>query len=128
MCSFTKCQNVEYRLNQEAAIESIKSIRAAQQKFREIHVGGRYGSLKELADAGLIDQSLSDGRDRGYRFEIRLKDDSYSAVAVPEVFGESAYKGTGGISLYVDETGVIRWDTGKGHEATLNDPPLAKQD
>jgi hypothetical protein len=114
-------QIATHRLNEEKAFDTMKVIRSAQQACKEAK--GRYGTLKELADAGLIKPALSDGRDWGYRFEIRVTGNSYSAVAVPEKYGARRYTGTGGISLYVDETGVIRGEDKGGREANANDPP-----
>ena len=121
------CQNLSHRLNQEGALESIKNIRAAEQTYKVTKGAGKYGSLKELAEAGLVKNNLSEGHDLGYRFNIKVIGNSYMATAVPEAYGENAYKGTGAISYFVDETGVIRWGDKKGAEANSNDPPLGKQ-
>jgi hypothetical protein len=114
-------QIATHRLNEEKAFDTMKLISSAQRACKEAK--GRYGTLKELADAGLIKSALSDGRDGGDRFEIRVAENSYSAVAVPEKYGARRYTGTGGISLYVDETGVIRGEDKGGREANANDPP-----
>jgi hypothetical protein len=56
---------------------------------------------------------------------VRVKNDSYEAVAVPIEFGETANQGTGGLSFYLDDSGIIRGAVKKGAEADTADPPLA---
>lgn len=123
----TACQNFNFRLNEGGALDSIKKIRAAEQAYKAAKGAGKYGTLEELAEAGLIKPGLSDGRDRGYRFRVAVTGNSYSATAAPEEYGETAYKGTGGVSYFVDETGVIRWHYQDGAEANSGDSPLEKQ-
>lgn len=55
--------------NEAAAIGALKSIAAAQALFREQRrAGGRHGDLRELAEAGLIDDVLGGGTKQGYTF------------------------------------------------------------
>jgi hypothetical protein len=56
-------QIATHRLNEEKAFDTMKLISSAQRACKEAK--GRYGTLKELADAGLIKSALSDGRDGG---------------------------------------------------------------
>jgi hypothetical protein len=127
ICITIACNNFVYKFNQEHALKTIKAIRSAQQTYKETKGAGKYGTLKELAEAGLIDPSLSKGRHKGYLYYIRASENFYSAVAVPEKYGRTAYAGTGAVSYFVDQTGVIRWGDKEDHAATVNDPPLAKQ-
>jgi hypothetical protein len=68
--------------NEAAAIGALKSIGLAQALFREadLEQDGEldYGTLKELGDAGLIDQDLADGTRNGYVFE------AFASTTVPE--------------------------------------------
>lgn len=56
--------------NEARAIRSLKQINAAQAAFRERRLaGGRYGDLRELAEAGLVEAQLGKGVLNGYVFE-----------------------------------------------------------
>jgi len=118
---FTSCfTGMTIRLNQELAIKRIKSIKAAQETYKATKGAGRYGTMGDLIDAGLIDTGVGDGNTKGYRFAIRLNDGGYEVVAVPEIYGE---KGTGIASYYLDQTGVLR-GSNTGLEASKNDIPI----
>jgi hypothetical protein len=123
---FSSCNNYIYRINQDNARDVIKEIRVSQIKFKKEY--GRYGTLRDLIDKGYIDKKFQSGMDNGYKFQIRANISSYSATATPIEYGATAYKGTGGISIYVDETGVIREADKKGLEAGPNDHPVEEQD
>jgi len=60
------------RHGQEAsAIGTLREIGTAQSHFRESRSDElRYGSLSELVEAGLLDESLREGTRSGYRFEV----------------------------------------------------------
>lgn len=116
------CHNLHWRLNQEGAIDSLVKIREAEVTFKKS--AGRYGTLKELAAARLLDSSIASGTRQGYRIDVRPKEQSYVAVAMPVEYGENAYKGTGSRSFYLDSSGIIRSGDKKGAEADLNDPPV----
>jgi hypothetical protein len=117
------CRNIGYRVNEDAAIDSLMRVRGAEMAFKK--QSGNYGTLQELAESGLIDSDIASGNRAGYKLEVRAKKDSYKAVAVPVEFGETAYSGTGGLSFYLDESGIIRGERKKGVEASVSDPPLA---
>ena len=121
------CQNINFRLNEDGAVESMRHIRTAQQTYKGTQSTGRYGTLKELSEAGLLKPTLADGVDQGYRFDIRVSGNSYKAFAVPIEYGQTNYKGTGRVSLYVDETGVIRGADKGGKEADAGAEPLVEK-
>jgi hypothetical protein len=104
----------------------LKAIRSAQTTFRAGKGNGRYGSLEDLAAAGLIDPSLAGGMKDGYRFTIKVTGSSYHAFAVPIKYGWKD-GGTGSWSYYLDDTGVIRGSVNNGMEANANDPPVRYQ-
>jgi len=124
-CFVVSCHQVTYRRNELNAIDSIKAIKLAQQTYK--NTKGKYGTLKELAEAGLIKAALSDGHYSGYRYDIRVASNSYAALATPEEYGKTIGSSTGGISLFIDETGIIRHGFKQGKEATVNDEPLPNQ-
>ncbi|MCI0565360.1 MAG: hypothetical protein MN733_43400 [Nitrososphaera sp.] len=116
-------QLITYRLNEDLAIQTMKRIDAAQKAYKAGNGKGKYGSLGDLVASGLLSPALSDGKDRGYLFEVEVKDDYYCATAKPEVYGSSGYQGTGGISVFVDTAGHIKVIYKEGQAPVPDDFP-----
>jgi len=116
------CGNARYRLNEESAALSMKSIRSAERKFFTTDGKGRYGTLGELGIAGLIDSKLATGIKDGYQFEIRVEGASFKATAIPV-----EYDRTGSWSFYMNESGVLRGTSRSGNSANSQDPPVRYQ-
>jgi prepilin-type N-terminal cleavage/methylation domain-containing protein len=107
--------------NQDAAMTGLLAIAHGEQIFRSSDSDGDgvddYGNLGELAAAGLIPAALSDGEDRGYAFPVTTgAGPSFEARANPL----SCH--TGALRLYVDASGIVRFD--EAHPAGPGDPPL----
>src|SRR5262249_1828121 len=117
------CKPVKTRLNENLAIATLKTIRVSQREFRQAQ--GRYATLSELVQAGQLSSAFSDGRNWGYRFDMKAMGDRYNVVAVPEQYGTNNYCGSGTMSVFMDETGVIRGNFGNRKEASLEDQPIA---
>lgn len=93
------------------AIESMRTLRQAQIKFREQDLDQDgvkdFGTLAELGMAGLIDADLASGIKDGYRFEVGPSqvspDRDYMAVANPFAMGrnERSYVANQKGTLYV---------------------------
>src|SRR5262245_35873215 len=66
-------------VNETSAISSLLAVRKAEVGFRSR--SGRYGSLADLADAGLLGPDLAGGTKDGYRFEVVAKGGSFEATA-----------------------------------------------
>ena len=77
-CFFSSCE----RHRTEGAVIATRAIRKAQNDFHENN--RRYGLLTELAAAGLIDDSLEDGRVYGHVFELSPSNDKYHLLVIPE--------------------------------------------
>src|SRR5437016_5600067 len=75
------CTQTSWRFRVIKAKASLRKIESAESAFRAAN--GRYGKLEELAAAGLITANLAKGVDDGYRFEVRIKGNSYEALAIP---------------------------------------------
>jgi hypothetical protein len=116
-CSSTK--GIHSRLNQEAIRATLIKIHEAQMTFRSKKENGKYGTLQELLTAGLIDSTIATGNYRGYFVKVRVTDNSFEAVAIPQIYGQ-----TGSWSFFVNEEGVIRGEVKGGREATISDPPI----
>lgn len=103
---------VKKRENDAAAILFVKGIREGQRNYENLHGKGKYGSLQELAKAGLVSSELADGEENGFKYEILLNKDKYSLTAIPKEYGTE--KSEGNFTLYLDETGIIRSASKKG--------------
>ena len=103
--------------NEIAAQARLRSITTAEMAYY-MQDGTKYGTLDELVQSGFLNDP-SRGNLRGYRFDVRVKDFSFEATAVPENFGV-----TGRRSFYVDDTGVMRAVERGGAAATASDPEV----
>lgn len=88
---------------------------------------GRYGSLHELIDAGLINQQLSNS---WYMWlTMQVTPPSKSSPARFRIWGTpQVYRETGVRSFYADESGVLRGGDFQGMPANENSPPLIFED
>lgn len=116
LATLTGC-GVLQNFNNDQAIGAMIAIRKAQQSFKQTK--GRYGTLEELGASGLAVPKPSQ---YGYQFAIRADSTSYVAVAVPTRWKESS------LSLYVDQSGIIRGMFKNGAEADVHDGPLKGYD
>jgi hypothetical protein len=102
--------------NQSYAYKSLKRINEVQIDFKTKN--GKYGSLQDLAEAGLMTSDFTSGPVNGYRYVIRVKDIGYEATATPIRSGVFA---TGHVSYFTNELRIIRGDRKGGGEATDED-------
>lgn len=116
------CQQTRSRLNEVSAESSLRLIRKAQIQYRSQNRENRFGTLQELHSSGLIDAGLASGAKNGYRFDVRVGKDSFTAIATPQ-----EYDVTGSWSFYLDESGVIRGNVTKGKPPGVNDAPVRDQ-
>lgn len=82
-----------------------------------------YGTLAELAEAGLISDAIADGKTAGYRYILELTslpEPDYALKAIPQ----SPHVGV--LRFFSDATGIIRYNPRR--EATAKDPVLEEGD
>lgn len=121
--------------NEEAAIESLKSIAEAVEAFRK-----QYARLPESLSnlgpplhgpangeaAGLVDSDLSAGMKNGYSFRYVIV--GASGLGAPAKYALSAtplsYGRTGHRSFFLDATGTLHGSDRKGAVGTESDPKL----
>jgi len=115
MCFVSSCGGVRWKLRMSFAEGALRKVERAENEYKARN--GRYGSMRELSDAGLINGSLAKGVGDGYRYEIRLKDDSYQAHALPDKSVDHKLP-----AYLIDETGVMHVSELEASEATVNDP------
>ncbi len=124
--------------NEAAAIAALRTITSAETQFQTSGFTdadgdnvGDYGPLNGAASlanpapgtAPFIDEVLATGTKSGYTFVIAVDnagdgDEAYTCVARPVTYGR-----TGVRSFFLDESGVIRYETANV-APTVNSPPL----
>jgi hypothetical protein len=100
----------------------LRLIRKAETAYRSQDRQNRFGTLQELLSNGLIDADLASGAKNGYRFDVRVGKDSFTAIATPQ-----EYDVTGSWSFYLDESGIIRANVAKDRPPSVKDAPIRDQ-
>jgi type IV pilus assembly protein PilA len=90
--------------NEAAAVSTLKTINTAQVTYLSTS-GGKYGTLPDLVNAGLLDQRFLGGTVAGYTFEAAASGMDYTATAMPS----SANSGRFG--YYTLPDAVVRYST-----------------
>ena len=112
LCFISDCTYARHT-SEEFAIGSMIQIRAAEEAYKSSRA--RYGTLTELTDASL---SVPAPVQYGYKFALQATTTTYIAVGTPIAFKENS------LSLYLDQSQVIRGMFKNGRDANSNDPPL----
>jgi type IV pilus assembly protein PilA len=93
--------------NEGSAISTMRRISEAESIYLDSH--GQYGTLPDLAKAGLIDAVVASGNKSGYKFVVQFEPDDPSHSTSYHAYGEPVvYRNTGRRTFYVNETNVIR--------------------
>jgi hypothetical protein len=108
-------------VQEASAFSTILSLYEAEKKFQSQNENKQYGSLKELAEAGLIDTELAQGQKKGFRFEVVLGDKSFEAYATPLIYGRYGFTATGSRSFFVNEKNILTNADKQGERAGLSD-------
>jgi len=101
--------------NSGSAIQSLRILTSAEYMYERTHNG--CATLNALFTEGLVHGDLGEGYKSGYTFEILVGPTSktFTCQATPDGDTGSLYH------FFVDETGVIRFNTGAPADAT-SDP------
>lgn len=110
--------------NEGSALSSMRSLHSAETTYLNTAGSGKYGTLDDLGDERLIDESLSGGTKSGYSVacpDVNLTDGpppTFFATAIPAETGLISRTGTR--SFVISEEGIVR---GK-----VTDDPAADHD
>jgi hypothetical protein len=112
------------RANEEAPLQRneattkfvLERVAAAEARFQSTTGAGRYGTLEELLEAGIISKELL--QNSAYTIQVNVSGNKFEATAIPVEYGK-----TGRISFFIDETGVLRSADRGGGAATVADEP-----
>lgn len=100
-----------------SAIQSLRTITSAEYMYERPHKA--YAALNTLFTEGLVHADLGDGYKSGYTFVIQVGPTSktFTCTATPD-------SDAGPLDhFFVDETGVIRYNTGAPADATSDPIP-----
>lgn len=103
--------------NERYAIGMMYTIAYAEQQYKSKKGGGACGTLEDLIAADLLPKDFIEKSN--YKFEIMPSGDKFEATAVPLEYGKS-----GTLSLFIDQTGVLRGGDRNGAVATASDPQI----
>lgn len=116
-CTQTRC-----RLNEVGAQSSIRLIRDAESTYRSQDPQNRFGTLLQLYARDLIDGKLASGVKDGYRYQVNVGNNYFTATATP-----LEYDVTGSWSFYVDQSGLVRGSVTQGKLPGVNDAAVRDQ-
>ena len=102
--------------NESIAQGSLQMVASAQQNFKSGKGDGRYGSLQELVDEGLLPPDSAERY--GYKIELISSGTTFEAWATPTEYGK-----TGKRSYFIDQSMVLRGGDHGGGPATVADQP-----
>ena len=116
-----RLRNVRNTFVEEDAIKVTRSIRDAQKVHKQKF--GVYGTIPEMVDKGLLATWLKSGKDSDYLYVITLENERYFLTARPK----SNYSENYNFTLYVDDSGVIRFSETPEKPAASDSYPLPSQ-
>jgi hypothetical protein len=102
--------------NERMAMGMMYQIVGAEEAYKQKNAGA-YGTLEELMAADLIPKDTIEKS--GYRFDLSVSGDKFEVSAVPLEYGKS-----GRLSLFLDQTHIIRGGDKSGASASASDPPI----
>jgi hypothetical protein len=94
------------------------SILYAEFEYKKQKGSGSFGTLEQLIDTEMVSKETIERS--GYKFELTVGGDRFEVSAVPVEYGKG-----GTLSLYIDNTRVLRAADHNGASATSSDPPIS---
>lgn len=106
--------------NEASAKSALRTLVTTMEQYRTSQ-GDYATTLGALETAGYIDSVLSSGSKSGYNFTLASTAGTgvWNCTASPTTFGS-----TGNVHFFVDQSGVIRFDTAAAGSGDVGDPPL----
>lgn len=102
--------------NERMAIGLMYMILRAEDEYKQKNAGA-YGTLDELIAANMVPKDNIEKS--GYRFDLTVSGNKFEVSAVPLEYGKN-----GKLSLFVDQTYVLRGGDKSGISASASDPPI----
>ncbi|HLA95311.1 MAG TPA: hypothetical protein VK612_06290, partial [Pyrinomonadaceae bacterium] len=111
--------------NERFIMKQMPQIHAVQVTYQATSGAGKFGSLAQLRQAGLIDEALASGLKYLYRFNVTVTPATtttppkYVATATPMLYRKGGLR-----SYFIDENGDVRGGDKNGGLATVADPVI----
>lgn len=124
--SLNSC-GIPSRLETAAIIHDVEKFRDAEQAYKDKYGNGLYGSVNELIDKQLLETRFADMEEHGFRFNLKIEGEHYNLSVVPEAEinkSQSSEEWDEKLSLFVDESGVIRASVKPNTQATSKSSPI----
>ena len=103
--------------NERIAMGMMYTIAWAEDEYKTAKGHGSYCTLDQLIELGLVPK---DGiANNGYKFELTVSGDKFEVTAVPAEYGKS-----GTLSLFMDQSRVLRGADRSGASAIASDPAI----
>ena len=103
--------------NERMAIGWMYRIANAELQYQKSHGNGNCGTLEQLIDVDLLPKDFKENS--GYTFDLTVGGDTFEVSAVPAEYGK-----TGKLSLFIDQTLMLRGADHNGASANALDPPI----
>ena len=100
------------------AMGMMYTILSAEEQYKAKKGDGSYGTLDDLVAESLF--AKENLENSGYKFELIVSGDKFEILAVPVEYGK-----TGSLSMFMDQTRVLRGGDHNGAAATAADPVLS---
>jgi Protein of unknown function (DUF3352) len=101
--------------NERAAMGVMYTLAQAEIAYKKAN--GTCATLEQLSAANMFSKDMIEKT--GYKFDLTVSGDSFELSAVPLEYGKS-----GNMSLFIDQTFVLRGGDRNGAAATASDPPI----
>jgi len=103
--------------NERMAMGLVYTIAWAEDEYKNAKGHGNYGTLEQLSEAGLLQKDTLGNS--GYKFDLTISGDKFEVTALPAEYGKS-----GTLSLFIDQTRVLRGADRSGASANASDPAI----
>jgi uncharacterized protein DUF3352 len=101
--------------NERTAIGVMYTLAQAEIAYKKAN--GTCATLEQLSAANMFPKEMIEKT--GYKFDLTVSGDKFELSAVPLEYGKS-----GNMSLFIDQTFVLRGGDRNGAAATASDPPI----
>lgn len=101
--------------NERTAIGVMYTLAQAEIAYKKAN--GTCATLEQLSAANMFSKEMLEKT--GYKFDLTVSGDKFELSAVPLEYGKS-----GNMSLFIDQTFVLRGGDRNGAAATASDPPI----
>ncbi|MEN3326860.1 MAG: hypothetical protein V7638_1667 [Acidobacteriota bacterium] len=101
--------------NERSAIGVMYTVAQAEAAYKKAN--GTCATLDQLTAANMFPKEMMEKT--GYKFDLTVSGDKFELSAVPLEYGKS-----GNMSLFIDQTFVLRGGDRSGAAATASDPPI----